>query len=407
MSKLKYLKNPKTILDILKGIKLLAIAFVCLFLKNNKRYRDLWLIEERWSEARDNGYWLFKYIMDNKLHNNVWYVINPDSIDIHKLKKYSHRLIDTFSIRHYAYYSMCTRGIDTQLNFGSPLHIVSKYFKKLMPVKKTDVYLGHGIHKDDVDFLYKKNSRIDLFITDNDLEARECIEIQGYSPREAVVTGRPRNDGLNDFKTEKEILFMPTNRIWFLDWTKEVRDANFLESRFYKEYQGFINDPSLHELLKKTGYKLLFFLHTNTYRFFKHFSTDCPDIILVDKKDMGVQEALKRAELFVTDYSSVAFDFSYMKKPVVYYHYDYETFRKSQYKEGWFSYAEHGVGDIVETREELIRAMEDILNRGCVMAGKYLSRVKNIYKFQDDNNCRRVFDAIVNAGGDNVKKGIS
>ena len=40
----------------------------------------------------------------------------------------------------------------------------------------------------------------------------------------------------------------------------------------------------------------------------------------------------------ITDYSSVFFDFSYMRKPVIFYQFDEKKFRKAQYAEGYFSY---------------------------------------------------------------------
>lgn len=395
MNKLKRLFIKRNIKDILRSIKLLAIAFFCMFIKNREKYKDIWMIDERASEARDNGYWLFKYIMDNKLHDNVWYTIEDNSVDAYKLEKYSHRIIKLYSIRHYVYYCLSTRGISAHKIFGSPSYVACKYFKRLMPVKKTYIYLGHGIHKDNVDFLYKKSAKIDLFITDSDIEANELIKVSGYDKSNVAVTGRPRNDGLHDFKIEKEILLMPTNRIWFLEWTKETRSDNFLKSRFYNEYQALLDDITLHKLLKETGYKLLFYLHPNTQYYLELFKSECKEIIIVSNEDMDIQEVLKRTALLVTDYSSVAFDFSYMGKPSVYFQYDYENFRENQYSEGWFSYKKHGVGAIVDNRESLIDEISKSISNKCMMDEKYQKRAGNIYKYHDADNCKRVFNSII------------
>ncbi|MDX1358816.1 MAG: CDP-glycerol glycerophosphotransferase family protein, partial [Clostridia bacterium] len=354
MKKVRMLFNRTLARDLLRCIKLFFIAFYCLFIKHKEKYKNVWLIDERWPEARDNGYWLFKYIMDNKLSGNTWFLLKPDSPDRYKLKDYSHKVLKPRSIKHYILYCMSERNISTQIGFCSPSYIYQKYFKKMTPVKKRYVYLGHGIHKDDVDFLYKKNSKIDLFITDNDIEARELIENGGYGASNVAVTGRPRNDGLHDFNIKKEILVMPTTRIWWFDPVYKANHERFRESMFFSEYQKLLDDPGLHSILDKTGCRLLFFLHTNSQAFLRHFKANHKNIELVNADDMGVQEALKNCAMLVTDYSSVAFDVSYMGKPVIYFQFDYDRFRKSQYPEGWFSYEEHGVGKIVDNRNSLI-----------------------------------------------------
>ena len=93
----------------------------------------------------------------------------------------------------------------------------------------------------------------------------------------------------------------------------------------------------------------------------------------------------------ITDYSSVAFDFAYMKKPLIYYQYgnDYN------FDEGYFKYKTMGFGEVVSTQEELINTLEEYLENGCEMKDEYKSRVDNFYKYKDKNNCERVYRAIL------------
>jgi CDP-glycerol glycerophosphotransferase (TagB/SpsB family) len=84
-----------------------------------------------------------------------------------------------------------------------------------------------------------------------------------------------------------------------------------------------------------------------------------------------------------------------MDKPVIYFQYDYDRFRKSQYPAGWFSYEDHGVGKIVDNRSSLVNEITRLVESGCVMEDLYKERVKNIYKFHDYNNCRRVYNSII------------
>ena len=52
----------------------------------NKKYRDIWIIGERKSEAKDNGYHVFKYIRENHPDDEVYYVIDKNSNDLEKIK---------------------------------------------------------------------------------------------------------------------------------------------------------------------------------------------------------------------------------------------------------------------------------------------------------------------------------
>ena len=40
----------------------------------------MWLICEDYNEARDNGYWLFKYIREQQPQQDVVYAINKKSV---------------------------------------------------------------------------------------------------------------------------------------------------------------------------------------------------------------------------------------------------------------------------------------------------------------------------------------
>ena len=90
----------------------------------------------------------------------------------------------------------------------------------------------------------------------------------------------------------------------------------------------------------------------------------------------------------ITDYSSVFFDFAFMKKPVIYYHEgnDYH------YKDGYFSYEEMGFGDVIDNGEDLVDKVIDYIENGCEMEEKYKRRVDGFFKYTDQNNCKRVYD---------------
>ena len=83
-----------------------------------------------------------------------------------------------------------------------------------------------------------------------------------------------------------------------------------------------------------------------------------------------------------------------MRKPVVYYQYDEAAFRAEQYAKGYFDYRENGFGEVVETQDALLNNLQHILDNDLRPDEKYLNRMNTFFKFNDQNNCKRVYEAI-------------
>ena len=94
---------------------------------------------------------------------------------------------------------------------------------------------------------------------------------------------------------------------------------------------------------------------------------DIPDEINISIKE-SYQELFNNSSLLITDYSSVFFDFSYLKKPVIYYRGEDEY----HYEKGYFDFE-----------------MED----------EYKMRVDDFFKFTDQNNSKRVYEWLLNHKG--------
>jgi len=65
------------------------------------------------------------------------------------------------------------------------------------------------------------------------------------------------------------------------------------------------------------------------------------------------------ADLLITDYSSVFFDFAILKKPILFYVYDIETYR-DQLRGFYFDFEEKAPGPLVKTTDEVIDAIRTL-----------------------------------------------
>jgi CDP-glycerol glycerophosphotransferase (TagB/SpsB family) len=50
---------------------------------------------------------------------------------------------------------------------------------------------------------------------------------------------------------------------------------------------------------------------------------------------------------------------------------------------------------VIKEEDDLIDTIEEYLNNGCEMKDIYLERSNKFYKYNDKNNCKRVYDAIM------------
>ncbi len=101
--------------------------------------------------------------------------------------------------------------------------------------------------------------------------------------------------------------------------------------------------------------------------------------------------------MLVTDYSSVAFDFAYLRKPVLYYQADVDEFFSGihTYEKGYFDYERDGFGEVEYDTEKLVDRIIEYMQNNCQLKEKYRQRIDATFPFNDQNNCERVYNAIL------------
>lgn len=122
-------------------------------------------------------------------------------------------------------------------------------------------------------------------------------------------------------------------------------NPNFKDSDYYKFYSELINDDTLMAAMKKYGYKGYFMLHPQFISQTIDF-TDNDCFTIVNQGNNSLQPVIE-SSILVTDYSSIAFDFAYVKKPIIYCQFDADDFYKNHtYRKGYYDYEQHGFGPL-------------------------------------------------------------
>lgn len=358
--------------------------------------RDFWLICEDEFEARDNGYWLFKYIRENHPKQKVAYAINKKSVDYNKVKDLG-KIIKYGSISHWFWYLVADKNISSQKS-GKPNAAVCYFFEVCLGLRKKNRYfLQHGVIINDLQFLYYKNSKVHRFFTSTQQEYDFIVEKFGYSSKNVKLTGLTRFDNLNNNNLDsKKILVMPTWRNWI---SKEVECEKyegtkiFEETEYFKTWNEFLNNSQIAKFLEENELQLIFYPHRNMQKYISSFSTSTERITIANSSNYDVQALIKECALMITDYSSVFFDFAYLGKPIIFYQFDEDKFRRGQYKEGYFNYHTTELGNWAKNIEEVLSFLNNNLNK----LGKPNQEIaKKYFKYVDNFNCKRVFEEIKN-----------
>ena len=267
------------------------------------------------------------------------------------------------------------------------------------------VFLQHGIIKDDLStWLNKSNKNINLFITSAKPEYQSILDYPYMYGKDVIkLTGLPRYDTLvQDIPCEKKIVFMPTWRAGLaiqMDPVTGMRPYNpaFQNSEYCKFYNRLINDERIKKALKENGYKGKFCVHTNNIANASDFCGN--EVIEVSADIVDYQKEFRENALLITDYSSVAYDFAYLKKPVIYAQPDKEEFFAEQiYDRGYWDYEQMGFGPVCCDYESTVNVIIEAVRSGCMLEKEYLNRIESFYFALDQNNCERVYQAIREIG---------
>lgn len=364
--------------------------------------KDIWLFEEKQTEARDNAYYLYKYVKDGHFTVNAYYVIRKGSSDAKKIKQYD-TTINAGSIKHYMYWMAAKYSINSQ-QYGAAPYPTSTHHKIRFLCRKDQrvVFLQHGIIKDDMIGLHYDNTKFDLFVCSAAREYEHVKNTFGYPEDKVKLLGLCRFDGLKRSSQRfKQIIIMPTYREWmrpaktYAEATEEEVES-FKRSLFYTKYCELLANEQLKRMIIEYDYRIIFYLHYSFQPFISCFKEyESTNIIIADRSKYDVQKLLLDGEILVTDFSSVAFDFAYMLKPVLYYQFDEEEYRSKHYRDGYYDYHVDGFGPVFNDENRVVGYISHVLDSDCKMEEQYVKRVNQFFMTRDTHNCERNYNAIL------------
>lgn len=335
--------------------------------------RNIFLFSDRPHMADDNGEALYKYFLKNNI--KAVFAIKKESEDYERLAKIG-KVVEYDSILHKFLLCTCEAHISS--------HLTHMENHEEIP----QIFLQHGITVTDISPYINPSSHSNFYIITSLKSEYDSIKKEPYKviPSHVLPTGLPRYDYLyNDPKKIITISFTWRPNLYYQG------EEEFLQSEYFKKYKDILGDKNLMTEISNYGYCIYLKLHPAMQKFVKCFE----EFSYINIWEEKYSDIFAKSDLLITDFSSIAYDFSYLRKPILYYQSDIEEFWKvALYNEGEMNYEEKGLGDVVYKYDDLKAKVLSYVRNGCEMEEKYLNRVESLFIYCDKNNCERVYEQI-------------
>ena len=367
--------------------RMLKISWVFPLLKPFAR---IWLVGEVPYKAQDNGYHFFRWMRRTHPRRRAYFVIEADSPDREKLEPLGN-IVEHSTRRHIRYSLLASRLVGSH---HSEYLFASRDPRVVRRTRGVRIFLQHGITAGkNVVPIYARQSTFELpterFAVASELEQRIVMEDYGYPARQVPITGFARFDALfaATERPERSVLVMPT-------WREVMRTENFLSSDYYANWHGFLTDPRLQQLLNAHQLEITFLLHPNMRMFADFFQV--PNVRLVRQGEVDAQKLLTSSAVLITDYSSVAWDFSFLNRPVLFFQFDAGQLvgERAPHIDYWTQLP----GPIATTPQRLIALAQR--GGGCrprAWRPTYRARAAAFLAYHDQGNCARIYEMITRA----------
>lgn len=370
----------------------------------NNKNNYIWLFGENVGEtANNNSFYFWKHSVEKYKDDIEKYFVvkkNKKNIEIYKTltneqKKY---IIWKNSLKHYRIFKR------------ADMYYVSLSYRDIIPenklwnqfkfkIKKPVIYLQHGT------LLMKKlgykgnsyNNSLFRFIYYNKFIKEKFIEENDFRDYQLYYgIFHPRYKELARLQLalkqedQKQIL-------WFLTW-REYLGKNSQSELLIRKIKHILKNEKLNEYLNKNNIKLKIYLH-------QFFNNEIANVIkefglknieIADKNTDLMQEIVK-SNLLITDYSSLAFDFTILNKPVILFQPDLEEYMaKREFYcdvEEMSKYAisnsnrliEEIVGEKYTINEFIRKRCPDEINLKEISEGKYIDRMYEDFRIIQEN----------------------
>lgn len=249
----------------------------------------------------------------------VWAFNNPDTYTIGRGRK-----VKTDTLRYFitALKARCwvtNSSVERGLSFKRKRTFYLNTWHG-QPIK----LMGRDMPQENMSFRAKSKWEVDVMLAQSDYEGRLFSRVFDIPLERFEIIGRPRNDELvvsmpNDIKRlkaslniesqKKVILYAPT----FREYEKKGAGCHLSIPVDFHKWEKYLSDEYV--VLFRAHYEVATYMNVQNNDFLRNVSgyPRLNDLMIV-------------ADILISDYSSIFFDFSVMGKPMLCFAYDYEEY---------------------------------------------------------------------------------
>ena len=350
---------------------------------------------------------IYNYLIENKdykYYKFIWAFKDPKKDHLIKKNK-NLTIVKSKSKDYYKYLSKSKYWIVNSLLDLSVIKKKNQIYVQCWhgtPLKKLrcDITVTGSVLNTKEEVIKRNNldvAKIDYFISPSKYSTEKftsAFNLKNLNKENIIIEkGYPRNDKLinytqNDINDIKEKLNIKTNKKIIL-YAPTFRDDEHKSGLGYT-YKLNIDFDKLKKELGK-DYVILFRAHYfiansfdfNKYKDFVYNVSDYDDI-----NDLYII-----SDLLITDYSSVFFDYAILKRPILFYMYDYKNY-KTKLRDFYLDLKELP-GPIIEKQEDLVKDIKQIDKVFNKYKEYYQTFNKKFNPYEDGKSSIRVVKEII------------
>ena len=355
--------------------------------------RPVLLYEKNGGRYEESARSVFEYLVDHGFANSktIRYIASDRLCNDNSIpERYRQLFVKTHTLTHYYLFFRAQTFIGTEAMSHSLELRCQSYLvqRKLRDDDNRYVFLQHGVmymvsldSPQRTSFRRSSMPRNTHVIVSSEKEANHFIELAGFDKNELIVSGLPKFDRSVMAPNSDRIVIMPTWRIW--------------------EFNQIRTDP------KKSGYyKMINSIIDSVPLSLKDKVVVCPHPLFNQATFGGdafpnpygtIDEALAHARVFITDYSSAAYDAFYRGSSVIFYWRDLDECMQHYGGSTHLMLSEDDAfGDVVYKQEGLRELIERAYYSG--QSSDSIIRYRTIVKYHDRNNTVRCVQELYKLG---------
>lgn len=376
--------------DISTSLKIL-FAFVLSKLTLNRSTKKIVLIGGNLGEKyEDNASVFHRYLMkDYKGELDIHWMYDSSTTYARKLN--IPNAVKLGTLKNYLLFFLADHTIHGHSLSFDIAPSIDKYI--FLNHKTTMTHISHGIEgfkkiliqDEDIPLL----SRCNYFNCVSEYEKDIKLKEWGIPEEKLLVTGMARFDNYepdSPASRVENILIMFTWREWLFD----ISEDDFLKSDYFKRTIEVLSDNHLQDLFNKQQIKVKVVLHPFMKKFEQYFTeiqNKTAQISFYSFDEISIGEEIGQTDMLLTDYSSIAWDFLYMNKPIIFF-----TFDQTEYLKMRGSYIDLDkdiFGYKANTTEEVKKYMDLILLDGHT-SNPFFKEASRYLDYFDKKNCERL-----------------